>query len=770
MMNILRKKSLTPPILRPPDDPTWWLLNGRVGWLPASISMDGKIPIVETSSIDKALRLAPIPGTGRLLTEDSGSFGGLDLPTNVALGPAGTIYLLDNVAMELKWFDPCKGQFISVHCLGGRARGLKQIRDARCEIEREKSKDIGEAPRQFSDPHGIGIRGGNLFVCDTGNNRLSVFSLHGFRLRAIWSPPPSSGLANDWEPYAVTFDSQCRVFVTDGANSCIHRFSPAGCWQLCFPGFGKVTHIAIDCRNQLYVVTEGVDDSVRVLDTNGKALGTVSRPDELVPHFSRLPFPVDAKGNLHLTGRCSDSRQNGGKRPQLSESDGIFDLHGNPIKIKVDQDGPIYYEEGCYMSEALDSKLYQCQWHRVILRGQVPTGARLHVSTYTAETRQPIDHVLDLPENAWKTDQTVYQMDGGEWDCLVRSDGGRFLWLRLKLTGNGLVTPTIESIKVEFPRISLRRYLPAVFGEDPSGSDFTDRFLSIFDTTLRSIEGKIDYQARYLDPLSAPTDPDPKTGLDFLSWLASWIGVTLNKHWTDAKRRQFLKRAARLFHIRGTREGLWKQLLFYLGMESEDRYCPNDQPKKQSQNKVANSALCLTHSCAWHPPPLILEHFQLRRWLFVGAGRLGDQAELWGKRIVNRSQLEHSAQLDQTQLVTTQDPYRDPFHVYAHKFSVFVPASYKRSDRHRKGLETLINSEKPVHTLFCIEYVEPRFRIGIQSMIGFDSVIGKYPQGINLHISHLGRASVLSSSPHRRGGPSFEIGKEARIGSTTRLD
>ena len=107
----------------------------------------------------------------------------------------------------------------------------------------------------------------------------------------------------------------------------------------------------------------------------------------------------------------------------------------------------------------------------------------------------------------------------GEWDCLVRSGGGRFLWLRMEFRGNGRVTPRLDSIELEFPRISLRRYLPAVFGKEAVSADFTDRFLSLFDTTFRSIETNLDREARFFDPLSAPAERDPKTGADFLSWL-----------------------------------------------------------------------------------------------------------------------------------------------------------------------------------------------------------------------------------------------------------
>ena len=115
----------------------------------------------------------------------------------------------------------------------------------------------------------------------------------------------------------------------------------------------------------------------------------------------------------------------------------------------------------------------------------------------------------------------------------------------------------------------------------------------------------------------------------------------------------------------------------------------------------------------------------------MGEGRLGSQAVLWGKRIVARSQLDAGAQVSQTKLLTAQDPYRDPFHVYAHKFSVFVPACYGRSEQ-RRALENLLGAESPAHTLYRLEFVEPRFRIGFQSMIGLDSVVGRYPRHVTL--------------------------------------
>jgi phage tail-like protein len=789
-----------PPIPEPPHDPTSLLLDATSGWRAAAGGLDH----VEAAPSSGLLALTPMPGTGRSLTEASGSFGGLALPANVALGPDQSLYLLETETAKLKRFDPCECRFVTVPHLGGTGSGARQLRN----------------------PHGIGICAGNLFICDTGenagqdarrgeaaedraapveNHRLSVFSLHGFALRGHWRPPASAyrqaerPLRQQWQPYAVAFDGRGRVYVTDPVNRCIHRFSPAGRWEDWLPAPGPVTHLAIDCRDHLYVVVSGEERRVHVLDTEGSDLAVEDRVEKLTALFPCPPFATDAEGNLHLGPLCvqgSVAQPSSQEAPQPGPEPGVFDLRGRPLEKAPPPARPVYERAGAYMSAALDSALYRCQWHRIILHGQVPPGASVTVSTYTAEIEQPDAQIAGLAEEAWQTKQAVLQMEtgrwalsppgryafmpggsasrgengGGEWDCLVGSGGGRYLWLRLQFRGDGTVTPALDRIVIEFPRISLRRFLPAVFGQDPISADFTDRFLSLFDTTLRRIESEVDHLARYFDPLATPADRDPRTGLDFLSWLATWIGISLDRQWPEPLRRAFVKRAGRLFDRRGTREGLRQLLLLFLGMEPEQCCCLDDRPRPRCRPEPANCAPATRLPCAWEPPLLILEHYQLGRWLFVGEGRLGDQSMLWGRRIANRSQLNEGAVVDHSQLIATQDPLRDPFHVYAHQFTVFVPARCGRSDGQRRALENLLRAESPAHARYQIEYVEPRFRIGFQSTIGLDAVIARLPEGgVALGEARLGQASILTSPPHAQGGPSFQVG-DSRIGSTTKLD
>jgi phage tail-like protein len=744
--------TMLPAIPRPPHDPTSWLLNGYVGWLPARLDQ------IEYLPPKKSLVLPLAPESRRSLTEASGSFGGLTTPGNVAVGPDGSIYLLDTDRAQLKRFDPCECSFQNVPCFGG----------------------AGDGPRQLTNPHGVGICSGNLFVCDTGNHRLSVFALHGFVLRGHWQPPaaayqrPNPVLNNPWEPFDLAFDRYGKVYVTDGANGAVHVFSASGQWQKCFTGIGSVTWIATDCGNNVFVVVTGPPDTVRRLNLDGSTVVVESSPEALGPQFPSIAFSIDAEGLMHLGRLCAPSGEASCKPssikcpPQQPQERGLFDLRGNAVNRCSAPIITSYLTSGTYISIALDSELYRCQWHRVILRGAIPPGSSVGVSTYTAEAVLTDEQIQNLSDDQWDTNQNTGEMKLSEWDCLARSGGGRFLWLKLEFQGDGKVTPRVDSIEIEFPRVSLRRYLPAVFGEEPTSADFTDRFLSLFDTTLRSIETEVDKQAKFYDPLSTPAERDPKTGIDFLTWLASWIGVTLDRNWAEAKRREFLKVAGRLFDLRGTREGLWRELLLFL--EIDRGCCANNQPRDRCVPLPSNCAPVKPPVSYWEPPPLILEHFKLRRWLFLGAGRIGDQAVLWGNRIVNRSQLNDGAQIGRSQLRTIQDPLRDPFHYYAHKFTVFVPACYRASEANRKSLENVLRNSRPATTLAQIEYVEPRFRIGFQSMIGFDSVVGRYPAGVTLNDMQLGRGTVLTAPPHERGAPSLAIGEQARIGTTTRLE
>jgi phage tail-like protein len=705
---------------------------------------------VELSDASGSVGLSPALGTGRTLAEASGSFGGLVPPATVAVSDSGEVFLLDVAAGALRRWDACECRFVTVPCFGA----------------------TGSGARKLVRPRAIAIAHENIYVCDAGDAadprtaRVVVVALRGYTIRAIWRPPrgaaamcngaPSAPLAHPWTPVGIAFDRGGRALVADPVNGAVHRFTRWGQWQCHFTGLGAVAHVAVDCDDRIYVAVRGEEPNVRILDAEGRIVARDWRPEAVAGRFPSMPFSVDLEGNLDFGVPC-----------------GTFDRHGvrlvGTARPSLTSRHRAYALAGRYLSQPLDSRMHRCQWHRIVVRGLVPPGGSVRVSTHTAEVEQPADIIATMPAPQWDTGQRLRSLTrDGEWDCLVRSPGGRYLWLQLELEGDGTSTPEIDSVRIEFPRISLRRFLPAVFALDPTGADFTDRFLSIFDTTLRGIEHDLDQQARLFDPASAPAEPAPGATVDVLTWLASWVGLTLDRRWPLAKRRRLFKTATSVFDQRGTRAGLRRLLLAYLDMDVESVPCPTAERRSRCTPMALNCGDPPAPSRAWQPPPLILEHFQLRRWLFVGQGRLGNEAVLWGRHIVNRTHLGAGATLDRSQLIRTQDPYRDPFHVYASRFSVFVPASFATSPQRRKALETLLQLESPAHTCFQLEFVAPRFRIGTQSMIGYDTVVARPPAPITLRDATLGAASLVA--PSGSGGPSMRLGGRTLVGMGTRLD
>jgi hypothetical protein len=128
--------------------------------------------------------------------------------------------------------------------------------------------------------------------------------------------------------------------------------------------------------------------------------------------------------------------------------------------------------------------------------------------------------------------------------------------------------------------------------------------------------------------------------------------------------------------------------------------------------------------------PLIVEGFRERRRVLLGhapGAQLGQGAPLWGAAQVGRLQLGVFAEEGAVRLVSTGDPERDLFHAYAHKFRVFVPAAWVRSGADERMLRRALDAEKPAHTDYDLCLVEPRLRIGLQSTVGIDMIIGAYP-------------------------------------------
>jgi phage tail-like protein len=430
--------------------------------------------------------------------------------------------------------------------------------------------------------------------------------------------------------------------------------------------------------------------------------------------------------------------------------------------------------EGTWFSAALDSAIYRCQWHRIELDlAGLPAGTRLVVSTYSANEPHTEADVRGLPDYLWETSAPLtgamqpppaapvrqgpppppaaVVADGPEF--LVRSGAGRYLWLRVQLWGDGYGTPAVRGIRVEYPRDSYLSYLPAVFAADEEGRDFLERFLAIFQTEWDALEAQIADIAGLFDPAAVPGGP-------FLAYLARWLALPLEGTWSDAQKRNLLQAAPRLAAIRGTAAGLRDYLRVYLQNISGWT--------AQQQGDY----------------PQIIEGFRARQRLQLGAPASaplgGGGAPLWGPGAVGRLQLDVFARAGEVRLVSTGDPARDLFHEFAHRFRVFVPAAWVPTAEAERMVRRALDAEKPAHTSYDLCLVEPRLRVGLQSTVGLDTVVGGLPVA-RLHCPHAKLTAAPGLAPRHALGydmiltrreteaPVLQVGRNLRVGIDTTL-
>lgn len=123
----------------------------------------------------------------------------------------------------------------------------------------------------------------------------------------------------------------------------------------------------------------------------------------------------------------------------------------------------------------------------------------------------------------------------------------------------------------------LLTYLPSIFqAQAAREGDPVNAILTIFEEMIGSIEDKIEKTSMEFDPDTARSKPDKNA--DFLSWLASWVDLTVDGEWEgqkkDAilrKKRHFIKKAAELYRYRGTAVGLKYMLGAFYDVDVEIR-------------------------------------------------------------------------------------------------------------------------------------------------------------------------------------------------------
>ncbi|GAB2707520.1 hypothetical protein GCM10011495_31720 [Hymenobacter frigidus] len=205
----------------------------------------------------------------------------------------------------------------------------------------------GTAPGQFQQPEGVAVdAAGNIYVADTGNNRLQKLSASG-QVQWVYAPGGAQALV---QPSDVKLAPDGSVYVLN-KNFTAVRLSITGqllnTLSLSFPGstsFGQTIGLEIDATNNLYVVSSRLN-AVQRYNAQGVHLGAFGAGSGPF-NGAHAALALDGGGNVYVLD-ASDRDQSISTIRKLSASGALLKKWGNELvfgnRMRQDEAGNIYY-------------------------------------------------------------------------------------------------------------------------------------------------------------------------------------------------------------------------------------------------------------------------------------------------------------------------------------------------------------------------------------------------------------------------------------------
>jgi phage tail-like protein len=528
-------------------------------------------------------------------------------------------------------------------------------------------------PDILAQPTGLALdRRGYLYVADPAAARVVVFDPDDGTVRAILGGGGPVGALQ--KPIDVATSPSGFVYVADCQGGRIAVFSsgmkPLAAFATASAPSKPARPIAvmIDTDGNLLVADAWwprlftySPDGTRLADVDLSTLVAPLAGGELALAGLRRAYgDRQPRFLVGSCGPCGTPRDDGGAR--LAEVQRALRL----LSLAL---GRRFEPAGIFISRALDSGRPGTQWHRVSVEfnGDPPAGTRVMIQTFASDDPRPAapDWMAPSLQNG---PPIPFTTDVPEQ--LVQSPRGRYLWVRVTLastTGEG--TPSLRAIRAWYPRVSWLDLLPTAYRRDPQSAAFLDRFLALFEHVFTGIEDRYVEFSKQLDLDAAP--------LDVINWLAALVDLAFDPSWPLERRRALVGEAMLLYRTRGTIAGIERYVEIYTGSRPEIVEGWLERPERPAFLGRPGSVL----GCGL---PLLGRG--------ASSGQLPDD-QLWQR--------------------------------YAHRFTVFA---YIDNDCDKDvvlgAVERIVEVNKPAHTVSRIEAVFPSARVGIQSRVGLDLVLG----------------------------------------------
>jgi len=277
----------------------------------------------------------------QVIGEPGAGPGQFNAPHGLAIGPDGSLYVADSNNHRIQKFDS-SGQFV---------------------LAFGSPSDPGTtepATGTFNEPWGVAVGpDGSVYVADTWNHRIQKFDSNG-NLITAWGTAGQTDLNGlggiFWGPRDVVVSQDGRVYVTDTGNKRIQVFSADGAFIAKFGGGGLLpgqldepVGLAIDPSGNI-IVNDTWNQRIQVFTPEGLAIRQWEIKGWLDQSVTTKPYvAVDKDGNVYTVDPT-------GFRVLVFGADGTFKLtFGDfgtddksfqlPVGIAVDANGNIYVSD-----------------------------------------------------------------------------------------------------------------------------------------------------------------------------------------------------------------------------------------------------------------------------------------------------------------------------------------------------------------------------------------------------------------------------------------
>lgn len=258
-----------------------------------------------------------------LIGAPAGDEARLVAPTSVAIGPDGTLFVVDQqldgivvINRQQRRFELFRGE--------GAGRLSRPVGVAVADDGTVYVSDVTPravyvfsaglrfvravgGPDRFVRPTGLALSpaGDRLAVCDTGGQKVHlVDSATGAEIFTLGSGERSSRDGEFSTPYTVAIDAEGYIFVADYLNFRIQVFDPDGVFDFAFgqagdrPGdLNRPRGLAVDSANGVVYEVDGAFELVQMFNLDGELLMWFGSPGRGKAQFS-LPSGLGRRGDL----------------------------------------------------------------------------------------------------------------------------------------------------------------------------------------------------------------------------------------------------------------------------------------------------------------------------------------------------------------------------------------------------------------------------------------------------------------------------------------